>query len=96
MLPNFDPHPPRADKIVHFTYYLVSTLCHLTHVDFLLPLPPLLVHVVIECPLSCSDASLGGLCNTTLKGDSEYNELEFFLVGGIPTLSQVICETSLL
>ena len=59
------------------------------HVDFLLTLhPPLLVHVVIECPLSYSDASLGGLCNTTLKGDSEYNELEFFLMGGIPTLSQ--------
>ena len=53
--PNFDPRTPSSG---HFTYYLLlSTLCHrvLCHMtprglptD---PHPPLLVHVVIECPL---------------------------------------------
>ena len=45
--------PAREDKHWHLTYY-ISTLCHVTPaVDFLLtPSPPLLVYVIIECPLN--------------------------------------------
>ena len=46
MLPKFDPLP---------TFYILSTVCDMTLLNFLLtpsPLHPLLIHVVIECPLT--------------------------------------------
>ena len=47
ILPNFDPLP---------TFYKLSTVCDVTPMNFLLapsqPPPPLLIHVVIGCPLT--------------------------------------------
>ena len=50
ILPNFDPLPLSSGQ-TYFTYYLPFVTWH--PVDFLLtPSPPLLVHVVIEWPLT--------------------------------------------
>ena len=49
ILPNFDPHTLSSGQ--KFTFYILSTLCHVTSWTFYWPLPPLLVYVVIECPL---------------------------------------------
>ena len=49
ILPTFDPPSPSSGK--KWTFYILSNLCHVTHMDFFLtPLLPLFVHVVIECP----------------------------------------------
>ena len=77
--PSLTPYTPEVDKHGHLTYHLAFVMW--PPWSFYWPPPPLFVHVVIEWPPSCTDASIGGLCNTTLKGDSEYNELEFFLIG---------------
>ena len=52
ILPDFDHLPPRVEKHEYFTYYLHFVTR--APVDFLLATyPPLLVHVLIECPLLC-------------------------------------------
>ena len=50
ILPNFDPQPSSGQK---WTIYILTTLCHVNPCGLSTdPNPPLLVHVVIECPLS--------------------------------------------
>ena len=45
ILPNFDP-PPRLSG-QKWTFYKLSTLCHMTHCELSTD-PPVLVHVVFE------------------------------------------------
>ena len=48
ILPNFDPLPSSSR-----TFYILSTLCHVTPLELSTdPFPPLVAHVVIECPLA--------------------------------------------
>ena len=49
ILPNFDSSPPSSGQKLTF-YILLSTICYVTNIEFLLTPPALLVHVGIECP----------------------------------------------
>ena len=50
ILRNFDPLPPSS--VQTWTFYILFTLCHMTPRGLSIdPLPPLLVDVLIECPL---------------------------------------------
>ena len=49
ILSNFDPLTPRVNKHGHFTYTIYS-LSHDPRGLSTDPLPPFLVHIVIECP----------------------------------------------
>ena len=49
ILPNFDPLPPSSGQ--KWSFDVLSTLCHVTPCGLSTdPHPPLLVHIVIECP----------------------------------------------